>query len=388
MRRRTAHKAAALSAATLLALAATPTAQAVASSAPADATTAAIEDYARLNNVGIDKATDAIHDQKNVVELISRTGVALGVDADVWIEQDSGGQILRVRTARKDVASAFAELRLSSLTTVSVVDATPISSRRPELTTQVEAAVRQVSPGVQGMYVRTADGALVIETTDSGSGSVAQAVKDRTGFPEVVLKHLQDAGGDSALTVRGGVAMTSCTAGFSAKNGSAIGYFSAAHCGQTQNIYPNTAGTGVWETSTRQAQNYGANADIAFYGVAVGTGNSISNTFYGSSSSSPTIVGGPQDVPEGITACHRGKTTGWKCGTITSIAYKPTWSGACPGTTCNSVFVRVSADQAGGDSGGPWVNGSNAIGIHKGGGSGWSVYSKIYRIPSGTTLYY
>ncbi|WP_374537985.1 hypothetical protein [Micromonospora aurantiaca (nom. illeg.)] len=71
MRRRTAHKVAALSAATLLALAATPTAQAVASSAPADATTAATEDYARLNNVGIDKATDAIHDQKNVVELTS-----------------------------------------------------------------------------------------------------------------------------------------------------------------------------------------------------------------------------------------------------------------------------------------------------------------------------
>lgn len=61
--------------------------------------------------------------------------------------------------------------------------------------------------------------------------------------------------------------------------------------------------------------------------------------------------------------------------------------------TCQARFVRVAADQAGGDSGGPWLwtngTGTNrAYGIHKGGASTWSVFSKLSSAPASTRLRY
>lgn len=133
-------------------------------------------------------------------------------------------------------------------------------------------------------------------------------------------------------------------------------------------------------------QIHNGNADIAFYGVA--SSNTLTNTRFASSSSSAIRVGSPIHVGPGTVACHRGKTKGYKCGTISSIADKPTYSGACPDGPCNSVFVRVTAEQAGGDSGGTWSAGSNPIGIHKGGSATFSIYSKLYRTPSGVSIQY
>ncbi|MFV2087599.1 trypsin-like serine protease [Micromonospora sp. LOL_021] len=319
-----------------------------------------------------------------IVDAISNLGIELGVDADVWVEQHDGAQELKVRTARKDIAAALGGLSLSGSTSVTVVDEPTIASRRLVVTDEVAESVRAVSPGVQGLYVRTADGALVVDTTDTAAKADVAALQRATGFAKIEVTRVEPAG-DTAILVRGGVALGGCTAGFSATYGSYKGYFTAGHCGSSQVTYSNTAGTGSWVTGTKRIQAYNTNSDIAFFSIP--SDNYISSTFFGSSSSSATSVGFPADVPEGITACHRGKAVGWGCGTITSIAYQPTWSGACPGGTCNAVFVRVGTGTAAGDSGGPWVNGNRPIGIHKGGGSSYSVYSKIYRIPAGTSIY-
>lgn len=245
--------------------------------------------------------------------------------------------------------------------------------------------MRTHTPGVQGMYVRLADGALVVETSDDPAALDMEALNAEVPFSAVVVERVE-AASDTALTTRGGVGMSSCTAGFSARNGSTyLGVYAAAHCGTTQSVYTNTAGTGSSVTGTRSLEVHNANADIGFYRIPVG--NFVSRSIYGASPRRATALGAPQDVPEGISVCHRGKATGWTCGTITSIAYKPTWAGACPNTTCNPAFVRVSAPTVAGDSGGPWVNGNAPIGIHKGGAATWSVYSKISRVPAGTALY-
>ena len=354
-----------------------------ASFAGEDPTAAAARTYAETNGVTVQEATTAVEDQDLVVAAIDALNIHLGLDADVWIEQEGVEQHVTVRTRQKPLGVAFQQLPLSEGTTVTVVEGDPVASGAADLDAPTEAVVREAAPGVQGMYVRTSDGALVVETTDDPLTINAAELAARTGFAAVVVEQVESA--SDSILVRGGVALGGCTAGFSAKYGSYIGYFSAAHCGTSQATYSNTTGTGTSVTGTRRAQNHGANADIAFYSIPAA--NSVSKTFFGSSATSPTSVGGPQDVPEGITVCHRGKTSGWRCGKITSITYKPTWSGACLGSPCNPVFVRVEAAQAGGDSGGPWVNGNSPIGIHKGGASSWSVFSKLYRIPSGTSLY-
>ncbi len=82
-------------------------------------------------------------------------------------------------------------------------------------------------------------------------------------------------------------------------------------------------------------------------------------------------------------------TTGYQCGSVTSITYAPTWSGACPGVTCQPVWVRINAYQLPGDSGGPWfIGGNSAVGIHKGGATdgSWAVYAKMAYIPGTTGL--
>lgn len=350
----------------------------------------AVRDYEQENAVSAEVAEAAVSDQQAVVDMLNEQDLELGTDADVWFEQTSSGQRLSVRTQSAEVVTSVTGLALSGETSVTVLDGAPVATAVPELADAIEATARDFAPGVQGMYVRSADGALVVETTDAVSDVDAAELAASTGFNDVAVEQVA-AASDTILT-RGGVHMYGCTAAFSARNGSSyIGVFSAAHCGTSRRVYTNTAGTGSYVTGTRTAQNYGANADIGFYRIP--SGNFVSSSFYGSSSSSATTMGSAQDVPEGITVCHRGRPAlGWDCGTITSIAYRPTWAGACPNGTCNAVFVRVGgAPTSGGDSGGPWVNGNHPIGVHKGGASGvggYSVYSKISRIPSATSLYY
>jgi hypothetical protein len=84
--------------------------------------------------------------------------------------------------------------------------------------------------------------------------------------------------------------------------------------------------------------------------------------------------------------CHRGKTTGYSCGTIVSKTFQPTWANACFGVTCASVWIRVQGANLKcypGDSGGPWFLNNTAYGIYKGqsssgpavGNCNWAVYS-------------
>lgn len=56
---------------------------------------------------------------------------------------------------------------------------------------------------------------------------------------------------------------------------------------------------------------------------------------------------------------------------------------------CMQFDLRESGCAAGGgDSGGPWYNQTNRpVGIHKGGSSTFSVYSKLAYLPSGVTIW-
>lgn len=71
---------------------------------------------------------------------------------------------------------------------------------------------------------------------------------------------------------------------------------------------------------------------------------------------------------DGSYTCHRGKATGYSCGTVSTIYYKPTYSNACPGD-CDATWIKVSGPDLEcypGDSGGPWFFSTTAYGIYKG----------------------
>ncbi|WP_190987624.1 S1 family peptidase [Pseudarthrobacter sulfonivorans] len=76
------------------------------------------------------------------------------------------------------------------------------------------------------------------------------------------------------------------------------------------------------------------------------------------------VLGGP--------VCRSGRTTGWKCGFIDSIAIlMMPGSKSAPPDYDNDLrpvraFDSTSVTSAGGDSGGPWISGNYAVGTHTG----------------------
>jgi|tagenome__1003787_1003787.scaffolds.fasta_scaffold20965399_5 hypothetical protein len=156
----------------------------------------------------------------------------------------------------------------------------------------------------------------------------------------------------------------------------------AGHCGNVNNyaLTPNGA-TSYGTTFKREARS-----SIADLQWAVMNSRNALNSFYGSSASTPTTRVGQGTATSGQLLCHRGKSTGYSCGNVTSTAYAPTYAGACP-SACSAAFVRVEGSalaNIGGDSGGPWFSGGYAYGIHKGGQEGtvavWACFTPVGRM--------
>lgn len=349
-----------------------------------DNATAAAYYYSTSEGVSLPVANNIISDQESVLKAATSAGIAFNGKESVWFESDGNKQTVVIRSEDDTKIRAMLSTRTSDNTTIVAEQASDTANISLDVTDETVQEIKRSVPGAQGVYVRESDGALMIDAAAEDGPAARASVQAITisGYPTAIVTY-----GDSAsdsLSVRGGTGMSSCTAGLPAKYGSYIGFVSAAHCPASTRLFGNTSGTGSSVAATQRRKVHNANADIAFYSVA--NSNTLTKTRFAASSSTAVNVGAPMNVGTGLVACHRGKTTGWQCGKITSIAYKPTYAGACPGTTCNSVFYRVGAKQAGGDSGGPWSFNSSYIGIHKGGSSTFSIFSAVSRVPSGVTV--
>lgn len=86
----------------------------------------------------------------------------------------------------------------------------------------------------------------------------------------------------------------------------------------------------------------------------------------------PVKIVGTKAPVQGDPVCRSGRTTGWKCGFIDSIAIlMMPGSKSMPPNYDNDLrpvraFDSTSVTSAGGDSGGPWISGNYAVGTHTG----------------------
>ncbi|MET3720741.1 S1 family peptidase [Arthrobacter sp. UYEF21] len=86
----------------------------------------------------------------------------------------------------------------------------------------------------------------------------------------------------------------------------------------------------------------------------------------------PVKIVGTTAPLQGEPVCRSGRTTGWKCGAIDSIAIvMMRGSKSVPPDYDNDLrpvraFDSASVKSAGGDSGGPWISGNYAVGTHTG----------------------
>jgi hypothetical protein len=86
----------------------------------------------------------------------------------------------------------------------------------------------------------------------------------------------------------------------------------------------------------------------------------------------PVKIVGTKAPVQGDPVCRSGRTTGWKCGFIDSIAIlMMPGSKTAPPDYDNDLrpvraFDSTTVTSAGGDSGGPWLSGNYAVGTHTG----------------------
>ncbi|WP_436498622.1 fibronectin type III domain-containing protein [Actinokineospora sp. HUAS TT18] len=79
-------------------------------------------------------------------------------------------------------------------------------------------------------------------------------------------------------------------------------------------------------------------------------------------------VTGSKDAIVGETVCHSGNTApNWECGRVTKLNHTMVYNNGS--LTINGLTVTTACSQ-GGDSGGVWLSGDKAVGLHEGGING------------------
>lgn len=306
--------------------------------------------------------------------------------SSTWTHHGADGATLEVRLA-SGPGDVELEGRLQALHTAVFVTygvdeeqaelAAHVTRQLPALQTQVD--------GLAGIGIDGASGHVIVDTVldDEAVTSSTSDSSDRAVLPEA-LREQRDKAAAAVLGLddsnigttvgiepagdhkRGGVYLSSCTAAFTVRNASGTrGFLTAGHCGPTQNW--GAPGRSISNSSTYRNEARSNSADLQWHSLSA----TVYGQFYGTSSTNPTTLASRtvRSQQGGDSVCSRGKTSGWRCGTVTSISYRPLWSGACPGTICANVFVAVNRGGADGDSGGPWYSGTSAYGVHKGGPS-------------------
>ncbi|KUM79145.1 alpha-lytic protease prodomain-containing protein [Streptomyces curacoi] len=146
-----------------------------------------------------------------------------------------------------------------------------------------------------------------------------------------------------------------CSIGFSVTKDQQQGFATAGHCGSQGD---NTAGANMAEQGSFQASTF-PGKDMAW--VSVNSSWTATPDVDGEDGKRTQITGSVQALV-GASICRSGSTTGWHCGTIkqhdTSVSYS---EGTVDGVTETTVCAEP------GDSGGPYVSGSQAQGVTSGG---------------------
>ncbi|MFJ6197459.1 ricin-type beta-trefoil lectin domain protein [Micromonospora sp. NPDC092111] len=219
-----------------------------------------------------------------------------------------------------------------------------------------------VDPASNSVVVRAADTATArafVRTT----GATADAV--RTVPSAQPYRPVYDVRGGDQYVINNSVL---CSVGFAV----AGGFVTAGHCG---GVGSSTSGSGVAQ-GTFRGSSFPGN-DYAWVQVnSSWVATPTVNTYNGGT----TSVAGSAEAAVGSSVCRSGRTTGWRCGTITARDVTVNYSGSLV-----YGLVASSACAQPGDSGGSFISGNQAQGVTSGAGGdcnsgGTTVYQPVNEI--------
>lgn len=277
--------------------------------------------------------------------------------AGSWIERKADGsfQFVVATSGAASVAIPDAEVRRVHHS-LAALDAA--KSRLDDV--QKRAIDWKMLRGVQSWHVDPTTNSVVVNIEPGATGDAVDFVAVSGVDPSTVrintvpgkVQPLANIVGGYEYVINGGGL---CSVGFSVTRGSTKGFATAGHCG--------TAGSSVsvenQYVGTFQASRFPGN-DRGW--VSVGSSHRLYGLVY-NYNGGYVGVKGSSEAGIGASLCRSGRTTGYRCGTITAKNVTVNYSvGAVYGLTQTNVCTGR------GDSGGSWITGSGqAQGVTSGG---------------------
>ncbi|MGH4020916.1 MAG: S1 family peptidase, partial [Pseudonocardiaceae bacterium] len=270
---------------------------------------------------------------------------ALGASyAGAWF--DAASALLVVGTT--DPASAHRVRALGAQPRLVAHDAASLEAQKSAL----DARVAAVPDSVTGWYVDAASNSVVVSATDPAAARTFAA-----GIGAVRVEQVSQAprpladlvGGDAIYPNAGG----RCSIGFNATSGSTRYVITAGHC---------TDAAGAWSGHNRDP--IGPVAVSSFPGDDYGLIRVDSSSW----TQTPQVAGngsvtGSSEAAVGSSVCRSGSSSGYRCGTIQATDQTVNYGGG----DVVSGLTRTTACAEPGDSGGPYITGSQAQGVLSGG---------------------
>jgi streptogrisin C len=286
--------------------------------------------------------------------------------AGLWIENEPELRVVVQHTG--ELSEGFSRhLDGRLLAGLVEVRKVPVSLRELEASHAAAAfLVRQIGVAAD-IDIDVKKNRVKVMVLDSASLEAALSVA-KLGLPEhVEIVEVQQLAQPEAF-IYGGMAISDCTSGFVVQHSNGTyGILTAAHCNNSQSYsgynlpYQSQAFYGSYDVQWNSLSS-----SLMFWPkIKVGGGSRIITATKGRSS---------QAIGEYI--CKQGRTTNYRCGTLSSKTFLPNYV-----PSGNATFMYVSGGSVNlsepGDSGGPWVKNQTAYGIHSCGIGNDSCYTAI-----------
>ncbi|MFJ8533914.1 alpha-lytic protease prodomain-containing protein [Streptomyces sp. NPDC093591] len=272
--------------------------------------------------------------------------------AGAWLRGATSAELTVATTHAADVSAIKAQGAKAA------VVKRPLTELRAVKKKLDTAAARVKTHDTPVWYVDVPANRVVVQATKRSAATAfikAAGVDDKGVGVRVSAKRprlLADLVGGDAYYIEGSAR---CSIGFSVTKDQQQGFASAGHCGGPGD---STAGSNMAEQGTFQASTF-PEKDMSW--VAVNSDWTATADVKGEDGQRTQVTGSVQALV-GASICRSGSTTGWHCGTIeqhdTSVSYS---QGTVNGVTETTVCAEP------GDSGGPYVSGTQAQGVTSGG---------------------
>lgn len=218
-----------------------------------------------------------------------------------------------------------------------------------------------------------AGGGLLLTSPTTFTDEVAKALQELAG----VLIRVEKVGLSALLHTYGGRTLSKnsvnqCTSGFTVQHSQTLvkGVTTAGHCPDPLRYHQSSTTSYPMTTSNEVRDD---DQDVEFLHE---TGHIVYPQFWSGSPGYRTVTGGAQAPISGWVGdfvCHYGFYTGYSCGTVQNANFDPgSYCGPNGNGDCFSSWIKVVPGGStlrcyGGDSGGPFFNGTTAYGTLTGG---------------------